>query len=83
MRLTCMEDWVREWALPEMFAGVAQQGAIDAWYQVLTDIEDMPLSGIPYCGGAADIHKLFDQILLPMGARRHACWGAQGKQSVP
>ena len=50
----------------EMLTGVAQQGAVGAWYQVLTDIEDVSLSGIPYCGGAVDIHKFFDQILRPL-----------------
>ena len=35
---------------------------MDAWYQVLMDIELMLLEGTPFCGGAADIHKLFDQI---------------------
>lgn len=66
MRLKCLDDWFTQGAVPEMFAGVAQQGAIDAWYQVLTDIEEMPLSCTPYCGCAADIHKFFDHILRPM-----------------
>ena len=38
------------------------QGATDAWYQALMDIEEMMLDGTAFCGGAADIHKFFDQI---------------------
>ena len=49
-----------------MLVDVAQQGALDVWYQVLTDIEKVSLLGTPYCGGAADIHKFLDQILRPM-----------------
>ena len=45
---------------------VAQQCAVDVWYQVLTDIEEMSLSGPPFCWGAADIHKFFDQVLRPI-----------------
>ena len=48
MRLRCLDDWVGQWPLPEMFVGVAQQGAVDAWYQVLTDIEEMSLAGTPF-----------------------------------
>ena len=63
MRLKCLDGWVSSWALPQMFAGVAQQGAADATYQVLSEVEKMTLEGVPYCGGAADIYKFFDQIL--------------------
>lgn len=44
-----------------MFAGMVQQGAVDAWYQVAMEIEEITLSGTS-CGGASDIHKFFDQI---------------------
>ena len=63
MRLKCFDGWVSTWALPQMFAGVAQQGAADATYQVLSEVEKMTLEGVSYCGGAADIYKFFDQIL--------------------
>ena len=46
--------------------GVPGQGAVDAWYQTLMDVELMLLDGTPFCGGAADIHKFFDQILREM-----------------
>ena len=45
-----------------MFAGVPGQGAVDAWYQALMDVELMLLEATPFCGGAADIHKVSDQI---------------------
>ena len=62
MRLLTMIPWVEGWALEEMFAGIPGQGAVDAWYQTLMDIEMLLLDGTPFCGGAADIHKFFDQI---------------------
>lgn len=46
-----------------MSAGVPQQGAVDATYQVLSDVEIMTVEATPFCGGAADISKFFDQIL--------------------
>ena len=39
LRLLCLDGWVAKWALPQMYAGVAQQGAADASYQVLADVE--------------------------------------------
>ena len=62
IRLKSMTRWIDEWALEEMFVGVPGQGAVDAWYQALMDVECMLLEGMPFCGGAADIHKFFDQI---------------------
>ena len=38
IRLKSMTQWIEEWALEEMFAGVPGQGAVDAWYQALIDI---------------------------------------------
>ena len=40
MRLECMSPWIREWALPEMHAGIPEMGAMDAWHEVLTTLED-------------------------------------------
>ena len=34
MRLECMSPWIREWALPEMHAGIPEMGAVDAWHEV-------------------------------------------------
>ena len=41
MRLRDMEQWIATWALPEMYAGVPQTGAVDAWHKALTDIEEL------------------------------------------
>ena len=49
--------------MPEVYAGVAQEGAAAASHQVLLDIELMTLEGVPYCGGAADIQKFFGHIV--------------------
>ena len=57
-----MEQCIVTWALPEMCAGIPGQGAIDAWFTLLIELELKDLQGIPYCGGTADIQKFFDQI---------------------
>ena len=62
MRLECMPTWVREWALPEMHAGIPEMGAVDAWHEVLTALEEHKLNGKHFVGGVADIAKFFDQI---------------------
>ena len=46
----CLDCYVGH---PPMFAGVAGQGAVDAWYQALTDIEELTLEGSPFCGGGS------------------------------
>ena len=57
-----MSPWIRDWALPEMHAGVPEMGAVDAWYEVLTTLEGHKLDGKHFVGGVADIAKFFDQI---------------------
>ena len=47
MRLRHLEPWVREWALPEMFAGVPEMGAVDAWIQVMMELESLKLDDEP------------------------------------
>ena len=61
LRLADMEDWIRMWGLPEIFAGVPGKGATDAWYEVLTKTESHRLNKLPFSGGVADIPKFFDQ----------------------
>lgn len=61
-----LEPWVNKWTVPEMYAGAGNQGAEDAWYQTLLDLELLNLDCGNYCGGTADIWKLFDQIQRPM-----------------
>ena len=62
MRLRTLVPWVREWALPEMHAGIPEMGAVDAWIEVLTMTEELKLDGKDDCGWAADIAKFFDQV---------------------
>ena len=66
MRLRSLQPWVREWALPEMHAGVPELGAVDAWMETLATIEDLKLEQRHYCGGTADIAKFFDQVRRPL-----------------
>ena len=51
MRLKSCEPWLLEWALPEMHAGVPEMGAVDAWHEVLTTLEDHKLNGKHFAGG--------------------------------
>ena len=57
-----MQDWADSWSLPEMFAGVGNQGAEDAWFGMATQFEKIEMAGIQFCGGTVDIAKCFDQI---------------------
>ncbi len=57
-----MSPWIREWALPEMHAGIPEMGAVDAWREVLTVLEEHKLNGKHVVGEVADIAKIFDQI---------------------
>ena len=66
MRLRHLEPWVAQWALPEMHVGVPEMGAVDAWHEVLTILEDLKLNGKSFVGGVADIAKFFDQIRREM-----------------
>ena len=60
MRLRHLGEWVDAWKLPQMFAGVPEMGAVDAWHTVLTRLEELKLDGTPFCGGVADIAKFFE-----------------------
>ena len=43
IRLRHLGEWVDVWKLPQMFAGVPEMGAVDAWHEVLTTLEDHKL----------------------------------------
>ena len=62
-RLENMQEWVMEWALPGMHAGVPSMGAVDAWREALTHIEELKLDNEKFSGGVADIANIFDQII--------------------
>ena len=50
-----------------MFAGVQGRGAQDAWYMTAVDMETaFVVHNHSLTGGAADIHKCFDQIMRPV-----------------
>ena len=48
--------------MPEMFAGIPEMGAVDAWMDVTATLENYKLGHTHYCVGTADIAKVFDQI---------------------
>lgn len=39
VRLKSLEPWINKWAVPDVYTGAGTQGAEDAWYQTLVDIE--------------------------------------------
>ena len=45
-----------------MHTGIPEMGAVDAWHEVLTALEEHKLNGKHFAGGVADIAKFFDQI---------------------
>ena len=61
-----LKPWIAEWTLDEMYAGVANVSAEEAWYSNAVDIEWHRLQGIPATGASVDIWKCFDQILKPL-----------------
>ena len=69
MRLTCMGPWIREWALSEMHAGIPEMGAVDAWDEAFTTLEEHKLRGKQFVGGVADIAKFLDQIRMGLVIR--------------
>ena len=63
LRLCDLESWVREWQLPEMYAGVPGGGAEMAWWQASLLREDAFHDQRDVIAGALDIYKCFDQIV--------------------
>ena len=59
-RLRHLQPWVGEWATPEMFAGVALQGAEDAAYLTAHVAGLCTLASTNFSGEAANIYKCFD-----------------------
>ena len=62
LRLKDLQEWVQHWGLEEMYAGIPGRGAMDAWHEALTEVEEMKMMNTDFCGGVADIMKFFDQI---------------------
>ena len=76
-----MAPWIKRWQLREMFAGVAEVGAEDAWWETALDLEELHLKGKQYSGGGVDVCKCFDQIVRHTGLRGPpAC---QARSSAP
>ena len=65
MRLADLKGWIDSWALPEMYAGVPGRGAVDAWHEALSIVEDLKLDGKDFCGGVADTAKFFAAGMPP------------------
>ena len=68
-RLHSMQPWIKKWQLEDMFAGVPEVGAEDAWWETAVDLEAHSVTGKLFAGGALDIFKCFDQIVRPLAYR--------------
>ena len=58
-----MAPWIERWQMQEMFAGVAEVGADDAWWETALDLEEHLMAGTPFSGAGVDVFKCFDQIV--------------------
>lgn len=65
-RLKDIEDWVEDWATPEMHAGVKGMGAQDGWYGTAVTAELAHVDHTHITGASADLHKCFDRIQRPL-----------------
>ena len=65
-RLHDLKPWIGGWRCSEMFAGVGNEGAEDAWYLTALQLEKAALTDTPITGGTADIFKCFDRVLRNM-----------------
>ena len=66
VRLADLEGWVRQWALPEMYAGVPGKGASQAWWETALRAELAQAVAEPWAVGCVDCYKCFDQIQSPL-----------------
>ena len=66
VRIQNLEQWVKSWADPAMFAGVPGAGAEEAWYLTQLDFEIKRLTGSHITAGSIDVFKCFDQIVRPL-----------------
>ena len=62
VRLRHIADWIEEWRLPEMFAGIKGVGAPDATWQEALEIELATADGRRYSGTGIDLYKAFDMV---------------------
>ena len=74
-----MGAWIRRWQLPEMFAGVAEVGAEDVWWEMSLDLEELQMRGIPFAGAGVDVFKCFDQIIRDLVYRLAGTAGMPSK----
>jgi hypothetical protein len=61
-RMRDLDVWVNGWNVPELFSGVPEKGAQDAWFQTALFNELGLLKGRDISGASIDVHKCFDQI---------------------
>ena len=62
-----------------MFAGVAEVGAEDAWWETALDLEEFRIKGKHYSGGGVDVFKCFDQIVRELVYRLAGTAGMPSK----
>ena len=57
-----LESWCEGWSGPAIFAGVAGQGATQAWWSTAARAEATGANELDYAAGAVDIYKCHDQV---------------------
>ena len=63
MRLQHVSQWIEEWQLEEMYAGVKGGGADLAWLSAALNQEQANMELAEYLFGLLDIWKCFDQVI--------------------
>ena len=62
MRLWQLRHWIRQWELPEMYAGVRYRGAAEAWWRDSLTSERLAAQSVLYASIGIDLWKCFDQL---------------------
>ena len=57
-----LTDWIKDWDVPELYAGTPGKGAQDAWLNTALQMELAHLSNEQISGGSVDVYKCFDQV---------------------
>ena len=66
MRLKHLAPWIHRWALPQMYAGIPEQGAEQAWWQLSLCLEYWRSRQTQATGSATDIYNCFDKSVRPL-----------------
>ena len=83
MRLEDMSEWTQTWANQNMYAGVGDTSADEAWYSAAAEMEEILVEGKHFVGGIADIEKFFDSIYISELLQEAVYYGVPLKRVSP